>query len=568
MTMQGEVVPPTVWDAGQRVPQGPKGAITTPEWLRGLAESYGDAEAVVGSGRRITYRELEQESRHLARGLLARGVAKGARIGLWLGNGPNWVIVFAAITRCGAVAVPLSTFFSDAELAGVIRHADLAGLFVQPTFLGVDQRDRLSETLPDLKTQGGPLLAVASAPYLRWVATVERSESGPIWCADRSWFDEGTSTPGFDDALLASAQQEISPDDDALMIYTSGSTAMSKGVPHTHRAIMEKTHYLREWMGLADGISSFIGSPFFWVGGLTMSLLIVLDGGGTQFCTDRFDAGEVLDLIAAERIQRAVVYPHQINAMLEHPDFDATDRTSLTDADPRLLAPGVKVTHNPDAIRIGLGMTETFGGYWWGRPEGLSASVRDRHERRPPPCEIVQPGVEVRVVDASGHLVKDGEIGEICIRGASVTRGLHKVPRHLVFDPDGWFHTGDQALVDGDRLQFKGRIGDMIKTAGANVAPSEVVVALRQIPGVSEAYVLGLPDLVRGQSVAAVIIAEKGSDLDAASLRQALRAHLSTFKVPSAFVFMDAADIPWTPSHKVKLGRLAEIVRERLAEKD
>jgi acyl-CoA synthetase (AMP-forming)/AMP-acid ligase II len=262
-----------------------------------------------------------------------------------------------------------------------------------------------------------------------------------------------------------------------------------------------------------------------------------------------------------------VVYPHQIKAMLEHPDFSATDRTSLTDADPRLLASGVQVTHDPNAIRIGLGMTETFGGYWWGRPEGPSAGVRDRHERRPPPCEIVQPGVEVRVVDADGELVKDGEIGEICLRGNSVTRGLHKVPRHLAFDRDGWFHTGDQALVDGNRLHFKGRIGDMIKTAGANVAPSEVVAALRQIPGVSEAYVFGLPDPVRGQTVAAVIIAEKGSDLDAASLRQSLRSHLSTFKVPSSFVFMDAADIPWTPSHKVKLGRLADIARERLAEK-
>jgi acyl-CoA synthetase (AMP-forming)/AMP-acid ligase II len=542
---------------------GPKSASTVPEWIRGMAEAYGDREAVVGGGTRLAYRQLEAESRLLARGLLARGVGKGARVGLWLGNSPAWVVLFAAIARCGAVAVPLSTFFSDAELAAVVRHADLCGIVVHPRFLEEDQRDRLASALPDLAHQGTGSIAIPAAPHLRWVLSFDHSADGPPWSADLDWLTGGAEHPGFDDELLANVETEIFPDDDAIMIYTSGSTAMPKGVPHSHRTIMDKTHYLREWMGVVDGVRSYIASPFFWVGGLTMSLLIVLDGGGTQYCTDRFRPGEVLALIESERIERVVLYPHHVKAILEHSDFACTDRSSLQEGDARLL-PGDPTAGDPDALRIGLGMTETFGGYWWGRQDSVPVDPQLRSERRPPPFELGQPGVEIRVLDSAGESVGDGEIGEICLRGPSVTRGLHKVPRQAIIDTEGWFHTGDRARVDGHRLHFQGRFSDMIKTAGANVSPSEVVTALRQVEGVREAYVLGLSDPVRGQIVVAAVIAEDGRTFDADDLRRALRDDLSTFKVPSHIVFFGQEEIPWTPSHKVRLGRLAELLGERI----
>ncbi len=544
---------------------GPKSAVTVPEWIRGLADAHGDREAVVGSSGRLTFLALEFESRRLARGLLARGVGKGTRVGLWMGNGPSWVVLFAAIARCGAVAVPLSTFFSDEELATVIRHADLQGIFLHPTFLGDDQRHRMVGALPELSDTGPPPWAIRAAPHLRWVVSVDEADDGPPWSKGLGWLTEGAAHPGFDEDLLAEVEAEIHPDDDAIMIYTSGSTAMPKGAPHGHRTIMEKTHYLREWMGVADGIRSYTAAPFFWVGGLTMSLFVVLDGGGTQFCTDRFVAGHVLTLIETERIERAVLYPHQIKALLEHPDFDRTDRSSLRDADPQLLVPGVVSKADPDdALFIGLGMTETFGGYWWGRPDPTMPVQRLRGERRPPPLEVLQPGVELRVLDTEGRAVNDGEVGEVCIRGASITRGLHKADRDDVFDTDGWFHTGDRAKVDGYRLHFQGRLNDMIKTSGANVAPSEVATALRQVDAVREAYVLGLPDPVRGQVVVAAVVLENGTSVTADDLRRALRARLSTFKVPSSFVFMSADEIPWTPSFKVRYGKLAELLAERI----
>ena len=546
---------------------GPKSAVTVAEWVRGLAAAHRDHEAVVGSGGRLTYRDLDRESRRLARGLLARGVGKGTRIGLWLANGPAWMVTFAAIARCGAVAVPLSTFFSDEELAVVVRHADLQGIFIHPRFLGDDQRDRMAKALPELSGEGAPPWAIKAAPYLRWVVSVDESDEGPPWSRGLGWLVEGSASAAFDEDILAEAEREVHPDDDAIMIYTSGSTATPKGVPHSHRTVMEKNHYLREWMSVKDGIRPYTAAPFFWVGGLTMSLFVVLDGGGTQFCTDRFVAGKVLALIGDERIERAVLYPHQINALLEHPDFAGADRSSLLEADPRLLLPTVESQSGPDSLRIGLGMTETFGGYWWGRPEPGepgAPSGRLRSDRRPPPLEVLQPGMELRVVDTAGQTVVDGDLGEVWLRGPTVTRGFYKTVRDEVFDTDGWFHTGDRVTVDGYRLHFQGRLNDMIKTSGANVAPSEVVIALRQVEGVREAYVLGLPDPVRGQVVVAAVILEDGCSLTGDELHQALRARLSTFKVPSFFVFLTEAEIPWTPSFKVRYVKLAELLADRI----
>jgi acyl-CoA synthetase (AMP-forming)/AMP-acid ligase II len=422
----------------------------------------------------------------------------------------------------------------------------------------------MAKALPELAAEGAPPWAIKAAPHLRWVVSVDESDEGPPWSRNLGWLVDGSTPDAFDDDLLAEVEREIHPDDDAIMIYTSGSTAMPKGVPHSHRTVMEKTHYLREWLAVEDGIRSYTAAPFFWVGGLTMSLFVVLDGGGTQVCTDRFVAGDVLALIEDERIERAVLYPHHIKALVEHADFAAADRSSLREADPQLLLPTVDWQSGPDALRIGLGMTETFGGYWWGRPEPGAPTARLRSDRSPPPLEVLQPGMELRVVDTAGRPVNDGEVGEVCLRGPSVTRGFHKVARDDVFDTDGWFHTRDRVRVDGHCLHFQGRLNDMIKTSGANVAPSEVVMALRQVVGVRGAYVLGLPDPVRGEVVVAAIVLEDGCSVTADELRQVLRARLSTFKVPSHFVFLTEAEIPWTPSFKVRYAKLAELLAERI----
>ncbi len=537
---------------------GVRTATTLATWFPALVAAFGDREAIVGEDRRLTYRTLDDSARRWAGRLERLGVGKGSRVGLVLGNGPTWLETFAAVTRLGAVAVPLSTFFTPPELAQVVRHADLHGLVVHGSFLGRDQVAEVAAALPSLAGQRAGRLRLDEAPFLRWVGVTAPDGPLPAWAVDLGSLDGERAAV---DAMAA----EIHPDDPALMIYTSGSTATPKGVPHTHGSVMAKTHHLREMFQLDDGVRSYIASPFFWVGGLTMSLFPVLDAGGLQLCTHRFDAGDVLKLIEHERPSRAVLYPHHVTALLEHPAFDGTDRSSLRVTDPRVLPAGVSVPVPSHGLGIGIGMTETFGGYWWGRPDPAGAGPPPRPgERRPPPLEMLQPGVELKVVGPDGRPVGDGERGEICIRGACITTSRHKEARETSFDADGWFHTGDEGEIDGTRVRFRGRLDETIKTAGANVAPAEVVAALRSIAGVADAYVVGVPDAERGDVVAAAVVAEDGADLDGEAVRAALKGRLSSFKVPAYLVVAAAEDIPWTPSHKVRRGELAALIRSRL----
>ena len=210
-------------------------------------------------------------------------------------------------------------------------------------------------------------------------------------------------------------------------------------------------------------------------------------------------------------------------------------------------------------------MTETFGGYWWGHPDPAGDQTPLRPgERRPPPLDFVQPGVELKVVDPSGRPVADGKRGRSS-SGGCLTPGLHKVPWSETFDADGYFHTGDQGEVDGARVRFAGRLGEMIETAGANVAPGEVADVLRSLDGVAEAYVVGLPDAVRGEVVAAAVVPEPDAVLDPAGLAATLRSRLSSFKVPAHIELFDEAEIPWTPSLKVRRGTLGQMITARLA---
>jgi acyl-CoA synthetase (AMP-forming)/AMP-acid ligase II len=558
--------------------------MTVADFVTRLAARHGDREAVVGPDRRLTYHELDAESRRWARGLLARGVGKGTRVGLWLGNGADWVMIWAALARIGAVPVPLSTFFKERELAEVARHADLQGVICHHSFLGEHMLLRLGGAFPELHRRAAPESGFAplrAAPFLRWIVALGAdAEDLPGWASPASWVTSAASDPGFDDDLLAEVAAEVHPTDVGLMIYTSGSTAAPKGVPHTHETVMAKTHHLRDMLGIDGSTRSYTASPFFWVGGLTMSLLPVLAAGGTQVCTDRFDAGEVLRLIEVERITRAVLYPHHLDAMLGHPDLGRYDRSSLRDADPRLQvgsAAADTAVPPPDALHIGLGMTETFGGYWWGRFDadptpraraGARALALRPGERRTPPLDVMQPGVELKVVDDAGRPVADGERGEILIRGTCLTPGLHKLARAAQFDADGFYRTGDEGEVDGRRVHFRGRLGAMIKTAGANVAPDEVADALRTLDGVAEAYVVGLPDAVRGQVVAAAVVPRPGVSLDAERLRAALHERLSAFKVPVHIVFLAEDEVPWTASHKVRVSALAQLIEGRVNRSD
>ena len=204
-----------------------------------------------------------------------------------------------------------------------------------------------------------------------------------------------------------------------------------------------------------------------------------------------------------------------------------------------------------------LGMTESFGIYSWGteyRAEGHPIAS---------PIDELQPDTELLLADESGASVGDGEVGEILLRGPTITRRLHKADRAAGFDADGRYRTGDRGLREGDRIHFVGRLTDMIKTSGANVSPAEVEREILALDEVVAAHVVAVADPARDQIVGAVVVLADGASLTAEDLRTRLRSRLSAYKVPRRVVFLDSvADIPMTPSMKVRKQVLAAMLAE------
>jgi acyl-CoA synthetase (AMP-forming)/AMP-acid ligase II len=500
----------------------PRSARTMPELIRAAAAAYGEAPAVTLTADTIpddalTFAELDARSAQLARGLLARGVGKGSRIGFIFGNSPSFALMFAAITRIGAIAIPISTLVKGNELVRILRQSDVAGLIVQRSLLGRDYADRIIEALPAMDGASGPGLMLPQAPYLRWI--VSSGPDLPSAVCPMEWLIDAGD--GVSDELLRAVEAEVHTTDQAVEIYTSGSMALPKGVKHDQGPVVFRAQYQAMMLNLERGKEYRAFLPMFWIGGLMMYLLPDLVAGAVTTCTE---------------------------------GTSTSNRASMGS----VLAKDDMAALNQKPPYWGLGMSETLGPYSWGdelRAEGrLLCAPMDHFADR----------YEIRIADENDRPVGDGEIGEMQLRGYPVTSGLHKVEREEYFTADGYYRTGDMCEVEGRRIHFVGRDGDMIKTSSSNVSPAEVEMELMDLPGVHMAYVLGLPDEQRGQLVAAAVVPREGAELDFAEVDGELKRRMSGYKVPKAYALFSHAEIPMLPSNKVARRVLAEMLAERL----
>jgi acyl-CoA synthetase (AMP-forming)/AMP-acid ligase II len=500
----------------------PKAATTMAQLVRAAAAAYGDDVAVVLHGQTIpddsaTFIELDQRSGELARGLLNHGVGKGTRVGFIQGNSPAFAVLLAAISRIGAVAVPISTLIKAEELIRVLRRSDVAGLIVQRSLLGHDYVERLIDALPELGKDGPPDLRIPRTPFLRWIAS-----SGPE-LPDRFLDLDDIIAGGsqVSDELLREVESEVHATDQMIEIYTSGSMALPKGVKHDHGPVMFRTNYMRSMLGMGRGTQVPASMPMFWVGGLMMFLMPGWASGATVVCAESTSTNSLFAM------------------------------GSVMPAESLALMP-VKGT------KWGLGMSETLGPYSYGdelRAPGFPLCT---------PMDHAADRMEIRVADEHGNPVADGERGEIQVRGYALTPGLHKIEREGYFEPDGFYRTGDIGLVEGTRIHFVGRAGDMIKTNGSNVSPAEVEMELQELDGVLSAYVFGLPDERRGEIVVAAVVPRDGVDLDLPDLQAQLRSRISSFKVPRELIAIAQDEVPMLHSNKVGRRLLQALIAERL----
>ncbi|WP_068177879.1 class I adenylate-forming enzyme family protein [Mycobacterium sp. UM_CSW] len=504
---------------------------TVAEVLRRQAQSRAEHALLVCDGERIGYAEAERRSAELARGLIALGAGKGTHVGLLYPNGIEFVVGMLAAARIGAVVIPFSTFATARELREQLVDSDTQILLSARSFRSHDYAQRLAEALSRPEPVTDERLFVTAAPQLRHVIV----NSGHPYRIAR------TVAPG----LLEAIEDDVDGCDPLAIVYTSGSTSAPKGVVHTHAGLLAHQRNLNEIRGLTAADRLFCNSPFFWIGGFAFGLLATVVAGSALVCSNATDPGVTLDLLEAERPTITNGFVAGIAHLADHPSFPGRDLSSMRRGNLYpIMAPDARPA-DPELRHNMLGLTEA------GSVVLISGDESDQPEHRRGSFGKPAPGFDTRIVDpdASG-------IGELCIRGPYVMQGYYKRSREECFDADGWFHTGDLVRVDADGFfYFAGRLGAMIKTAGANVSAAEVENAIAKVTGV-EAHVVGIPDKRRGELVAAVV-ARPG--LDEAALRERLKTELSAYKIPKRLIALPRNEIPRLSSGKVDTQRLRKL---------
>jgi acyl-CoA synthetase (AMP-forming)/AMP-acid ligase II len=512
---------------------------TVGQLLRVQARNRGDHPLLICDSERVSYADAEKLSAVTARGLIGLGAGKGTHVGLLYPNGVAFVVGMLAAARIGAVVIPVSTFATARELREQLVHSDTEILLSAPSYRSHDYVQRLAEVLPGCDFDGDDRLFHTAAPQLRHVlfdvSRIPRADS-------------------VDDAFLAAMEDDVDGSDPVTIVYTSGTSSAPKGVVHTHAALLDHQRNLNAVRHLTAADKLFCNSPFFWIGGLGFGLLASMIAGATLLCSNAHDPGKTLDLLEAERPTVTNGFVAGIRRLTQHPSFADRDLSSLRRGNLYpIMAPDVR-PDDPELRHNMLGLTEA------GSVVLISGDETDQPEHRRGSFGKPAPGLDAKLVDPDTQMpVEDGAPGELCIRGPCLMQRYYKRSREECFDADGWLHTGDLAATDSEGFfYYLGRRGSMIKTAGANVSPSEVEHAIARITG-GAAHVFGIPDPDRGQVIGAVIAMDDGAGFDEADLRRQLSVELSAYKIPKRFAVLSPSDVPLLASGKPDMLRLKSL---------
>jgi acyl-CoA synthetase (AMP-forming)/AMP-acid ligase II len=499
--------------------------------LRLQATLTGTKPAVVDPAARVSYGELERTTSALAAGLVAAGVTKGTRVGLIMPNSVGWVQFALAVTRIGAVLVPLSTLLRPGELVAHLRAASVQYLISVAEFRG---HRYLEELETELAARGQLAL-----PALQQIWT-----TGQV-----GQFPGDTVSTGFIDALTAT----VRPGDPLAVTFTSGSSGPPKGVIHTHGNALRAARSGLAARCITADTRLYLPMPFFWVGGFGAGVLATLSAGATLVTEPVSEPAGTLRLLQREGVTLFRGWPDQAEALAREAGATAA-LSSLRPGSLEALLP-LRLRAPAGARAKLFGMTESFGPY-----SGYAADT-DMPESAWGSCGKPFPGIDIRIVDtATGEPVPEGVVGLLQIRGPHVLRGICRRRREEVFTADGFYPTGDLGHLDADGFLFyHGRSDDMFKVSGATVYPAEVELALRTIDGVRGVFATNVTG-PQGDRVGAAVVCDTTA-LSPDALRDAAKALLSSFKVPTVWLLTDDdSAIPRGTTGKVDVPRLRSLL--------
>ncbi|MCR6484874.1 AMP-binding protein [Amycolatopsis sp. OK19-0408] len=515
--------------------------LTTHEVLARAALLAPDVEALVTAEERVTYGELAERVTRIRAGLAAAGIGRGDRVGICLGNGPDWVALFHAIGAAGAVAVPVNTRFTADEVRYTLEHAQVRTLFAASRVLNVDFAAMLRE------------IGVESLPALEKVVVL--GDDVPSFAVPWHEFLSAADAPS----------PAATPDDVLLVQYTSGTTSRPKGVLLTHRSMCADAFFSGARMGLRPGDRFHSARPFFHVAGSTLSVLASAQHATTLVTMPKFEPEEALRLLETERCTHFSGNDTIALLLLNHPSL----------AERRLCLRGAWVAASPTVIRRvidELGARECVAGYGLSEasPNVAQSAWWESSEIRASGAMAVQPGVEVRIRAFDGDRdAAAGEPGAVLVRGWNVMAGYldNPVKTAETIDADGWLATGDVGLLDDSgRFHFTGRTKDIIRVGGENVAPADIEDTLHRHPLVRQAAVVGVPDTRLVEVPFAFVVLTEPSVTEDELLAWA-RARMAGFKVPRHLRIVEGFEgIGMTASSKVQKNRLAAHARTLLGQ--
>ncbi|KEA63403.1 Acetoacetyl-CoA synthetase [Marinobacterium lacunae] len=530
-----------------------------------IAAMYPDNDALIVRHQQIrwTYAELKAQVDTVARALLAVGVRRGDRVGMWSPNNAQWLQTQIATAKIGAILVNINPAYRLHELEYALNQSEARFLVTANSFKSSNYTEMLQSLAPELEHCEPGALESRNLPHLQGIINLSENTYPGMW----RWNDFVEKADAIDAEQLADAQRELQFDDPINIQYTSGTTGFPKGATLSHHNILNNGFFVAESMGFTHKDRLVIPVPLYHCFGMVMGNLGCITHGATMiYPGEGFEPGAVLQAVAEERATALYGVPTMFIAELDHPDFAQYDLSSLRTGImagsicPAEVMKAVNSKMHMQEVQIAYGMTETS-------PVSTQTAANDPFDKRVTTVGRTQPHLESKIVDpATGYILPRGEIGELCTRGYSVMLKYwnNDDATHSAIDEAGWMHTGDLATMDEEGyVQIVGRIKDMVIRGGENVYPKEVEEFLYTHPSISDVQVTGVPDKKYGEELIAWIKLKPGVDeVDPEELRAFCKGQITHFKIPRYFKFVE--EFPMTVTGKIQKFKMRQISIEEL----
>ena len=518
-----------------------------------------DALIVVDQGVRWNWRELRERARNFAAGLLALGLEPGDRVGMLAPNRAEWLVAQFGTAYAGLVLVNINPAYRTPELEYALNKVGCRALVTESAFKTSDYIAMLNELAPELAGCAPGELHSARLPELRTVIRVGSERSAGMFN-----YDDVSRRAGPDDfAALEAIGRSLDFDVPINIQFTSGTTGSPKAATLTHHNIVNNASMSASIMKFTERDRLCMPVPMYHCFGMVLgTLLCTSSGAAIVLPAAGFEAGACLAAIEAERCTAVHGVPTMFIAMLDEPDFDARDMSSLRTGIMAGAPCPIELMHRVidemhlGEITIGYGMTETG-------PLSTQTLPDDPIELRVGTVGRPLPNTEIKIIDEHGHIVPRGEPGELCTRGYNVMRGYWGDPERTAKDIDEahWIRTGDVATMDENSyVRIVGRSKDMLIRGGENIYPREIEEFLYTNPKIEQVEVVGVPDPKFGEEVAAWIKLHDGQQASEAEIREYCKGKLAHFKIPKYMRFVD--EFPMTVTGKVQ----KYLIRENMAE--